>query len=72
MPNSLKPHGLQPASILCPWDSLSKDTGVGCQCPPPKDLPNPGIEPVSPACPELQMANYYSQWDTNNDGGLSG
>ena len=28
-------------------DSLGKHTEVGCQCPPPGDLPNPGIEPVS-------------------------
>ena len=29
--NSLQPHGLQPARILCPWDSPGKNTGVGCQ-----------------------------------------
>ena len=29
MSDSLRPHGLQPAR-LCPWDSLSKNTGVGC------------------------------------------
>ena len=28
--DSLQPHGLQPTRILCPWNSLSKDTGVGC------------------------------------------
>ena len=28
--DSLQPHGLQPASLLCPWDSTSKNTGVGC------------------------------------------
>ena len=26
----LRPHGLQPARLLCPWDSLGKNTGVGC------------------------------------------
>ena len=26
----LWPHGLQPARLLCPWDSPSKNTGVGC------------------------------------------
>ena len=31
------------ARLLCPWDSPSKDTGVGC--PPPGDLPDPGIKP---------------------------
>ena len=29
--NSLRPHGLHPARLLCPWDSPGKDTGVGCQ-----------------------------------------
>ena len=24
------PHGLQPARLLCPWHSPSKNTGVGC------------------------------------------
>ena len=24
------PHGLQPARLLCPWDSLGRNTGVGC------------------------------------------
>ena len=28
--DSLWPHGLQHASILCPWDFPSKITGVGC------------------------------------------
>ena len=26
----LQPHGLQPARLLCPWDSPGKNTGVGC------------------------------------------
>ena len=28
--DSLRPHGLQPARLLCPWDFPSKNTGVGC------------------------------------------
>ena len=24
-------HGLQPARLLCPWDSPGKNTGVGCR-----------------------------------------
>ena len=28
--NSLWPHGLQPAKLLCPGDSPGKNTGVGC------------------------------------------
>ena len=28
--DSLWPHGLSPARLLCPWDSPSKNTGVDC------------------------------------------
>ena len=28
--NSVRPHGLQPTRLLCPWDSPGKNTGVGC------------------------------------------
>ena len=44
MPNSLRPHGLQPIRLLCPGDFWS-----GLPFPSPGDLPNPGIEPWSPA-----------------------
>ena len=30
VPESLQPHGLQLISLLCPWNSPSKNTGVGC------------------------------------------
>ena len=29
MPNSLQPYELQPARLICPWISPSKNTGVG-------------------------------------------
>ena len=29
MYDPLQPHGLQPARLLCPWDSPGKNTGVG-------------------------------------------
>jgi len=28
--NSLQPHGLQPAGLLCSWDFLGKNTGLSC------------------------------------------
>ena len=28
--NSLQPHGLWPTRLLCPWDFLGKNNGVGC------------------------------------------
>ena len=30
MSNSVWSHGQQPTRLLCPWDSLHKNTGVGC------------------------------------------
>ena len=36
--DSLRPYGLSPARLLCPWDSPGKKTG-----------PDPGIRPGSPA-----------------------
>ena len=30
VPNSLQPSGLQPSRLLCLWDFLGKNTGVGC------------------------------------------
>ena len=32
MSDSLRPHGLQPTTLLCPWDFPGKSTGVGCHC----------------------------------------
>ncbi|CAI9161173.1 unnamed protein product [Rangifer tarandus platyrhynchus] len=40
----MRPYGLWPSRLLCPWNSPDKNTGVGC----PGDLPNPQIQPVSP------------------------
>ena len=44
MSDSLQPHGL-----YSPWDSPGQNTGVGDPFPSSGDLPNPGIEPRSPA-----------------------
>ena len=30
-PTLLRPHGLLPAWLCCPWDFTGKNTGVGCQ-----------------------------------------
>ena len=47
--DSLWPHELLPARLLCPWNSPGKNTGVSSPFPSPGNLPNPGIEPRSPA-----------------------
>ena len=28
--DSVRPHGLQPTRLLCPWSSPGKNTGLGC------------------------------------------
>ena len=57
---TLRPFGLYPARLLSPWDSPGKTTGVGYH-----DYhallqgnfldPGPGMEPVSPVAPALQV-----------------
>ena len=50
--DSLRPYGLQPARLLCPWDSPGKNAGVGCPAVPQGILPTPGSNPhllTSPA-----------------------
>ena len=47
MSNSLWPHWLQPAGLLCPWNSLGKK--IGRAIPFSRGSSQPGIEPGSPA-----------------------
>ena len=49
MSDSLRPHGLQPARLLYPWDFPGKNNGVGCHFLLQGNLPNQGIESRSPA-----------------------
>ena len=50
--DSLWAHGLQPARLLCPWGFSRQECWSGLPCPPPGDLPRPGVEPRSPAWQE--------------------
>ena len=45
--DSVRPHGQQPTRLLCPWGFSRQEYWSGLPCPPPGDLPNPGIEPGS-------------------------
>ena len=47
--DSLWPHGLQPARLLCPWGFSRQEYCSELPFPSPGDLPNPGIQPRSPA-----------------------
>ena len=48
---TLQPYGLQPSRLLCPWGSPGKNT-CGLPFPSLGDLPDPGIEPMSPVLQE--------------------
>ena len=48
----LRPHGLQPTWLLCPWNPPGKDTGV-LSFPSPGDLPSPGMEPGFRHCRQI-------------------
>ena len=39
----------EPARLFCPWGFSRLEYWSGLLCPPPGDLPDPGIEPRSPA-----------------------
>ena len=41
--SSVQPHGLQPSRLLCPRDSPSKNTGVGCHFLPSRIFPTQGL-----------------------------
>ena len=47
--DSLERHGLQPTRLLCPWDFPGPEYWSGLPFHFPEDLPDPGIEPASPA-----------------------
>ena len=44
-----RPHRLEPAGLLCPWDSPGKNTGVGCHFLLQGIFLMLGSDPVSPA-----------------------
>ena len=58
MPDSLQSHGLYPIRLLCPWVFSRQEYWSGLPCPPPGNLPNPGIEPMSPT---LQVDSLLSE-----------
>ena len=47
MSDSVRPHRQQPTRLLCPWDSLGKNTAVGCHALLSMDgsIPEKGAEP---------------------------
>ena len=69
--------GLQPASLLCPWDSPGKNTGVGSQSCLQRIFPTQGSNPVSciaggfflsepPGEPRSQLQTSCRSWSPQN------
>ena len=44
-PTLLRPHGWEPARLLCPWDFPGKSTGVGCHFLLEGIFPTQGLNP---------------------------
>ena len=45
VPDSLRPHGLWPTRLLCPWDFPGKNTGLGCHFLLQNIFPTQGLNP---------------------------
>ena len=53
MSDSLQPHGLQPARLLCPWNSPGKNTGVGGHFLLQEIFPTQGWNPGLLRCSQI-------------------
>ena len=53
MSNSVQDHGLQPARLLCPWDSLGKNTGVDCYASLQRTFLTQGLKPGLLHCRQM-------------------
>ena len=51
--DSLRPRGLQPTGVLCPWNSLGKNTGVGCHSLLQRIFPIQGLNPYFLHCRQI-------------------
>jgi len=53
-----------PTRLFCPWYFRSRsEYWSGLPFPPPGELPNPGIKPLSPVSPALQADSLpMSYW----------
>ena len=59
MSDSLQPHGLQPARLLCPWNSPGKNTGVGCHPLLQGIFLTQGSNPGLPQCRQILYRLSY-------------
>ena len=61
MPDSLRPHGLQPTSLLCPWDFPGKNTGMGCHFLLQGIFPTQGSNPGLLYCRQILLPSELQE-----------
>ena len=68
---SSQPHGQLPTRLLCPWGFSRQEHWSGLPCPPPGDLPYPGIKPPSLTSPALAGGFFTTSatWETHRNEG---
>ena len=59
MSDSLRPHGLQSARLLCPWDSPGKNSGVDCHFLLQGIFPTQDSNPGLPHCRKILYQLSY-------------
>ena len=64
MSGSLRPHGLYPARLLCPWDFPGNNTGVGCHFLLQKGLLNAILYPWTLGVPSAFL--NVGSWTLSN------
>ena len=60
--DSLWPHGLKPARLLCPWGFSRQEYWSELPCPPPGDLPNPDLNWTQARPPNC--SSFFTVWAT--------
>ena len=62
--DSLRPHGLQPARLLCPWNVPGKNSEVGCHFFPQGIFPTQGLNLQSRvSCIVRQVLYHWTTWE---------
>ena len=62
--NSLRPHGLQPSRLLCPWNFAGKNTGADCHFLLQGVLPAQGSDAsLSVSCTGRQVLCTSAAWE---------
>ena len=76
VPDSQRPHGLQPTRLLRPWDFPGKSTGVGCHCLPNKGLVSRTYKELSdsrvrntnsPSRKWAKRQEHFARWEINQE-----